>query len=94
MCFSRLSSVFVLCNQNNTWPSGCQSNLRGISIWHDPKEFLKKGTSDQWQGTVPDDLLREFDIGLMELAGEEMGAWLLYGMGGLNVRWQVPLTAV
>lgn len=50
-------------------------------FWHEPKEFLKKGTSGQWQGVVPDDLLKQFDIRLMELAGEEMGAWLLNGNG-------------
>lgn len=51
-------------------------------FWHEPKEFLKKGTSGQWQGVIPDDLLKEFDIRMMELADEDMGAWLLGGNGG------------
>lgn len=54
-----------------------RSNVR-----HGPKEFLMKGTCDQRQGSIPEELLREFDIRLMELAGEEMGAWLLNGNGG------------
>lgn len=51
-------------------------------FWHEPKEFLKKGTSGQWRGALPDDLLKEFDIRLMELADEETRAWLLGGNGG------------
>lgn len=51
-------------------------------FWHDPKEFLKKGTSGQWKDTVPDDLLKAFDIRMMELADADMGAWLLKGNGG------------
>lgn len=50
-------------------------------FWHDPKEFLKKGASGQWQGMVPDDLLKAFDIRMMELADEDMGAWLRGGSG-------------
>jgi hypothetical protein len=53
-------------------------------FWHEPREFLKTGTSGQWQGVVPDDLLKAFDIRLMELADEDMGAWLLGGNTGAH----------
>ncbi len=50
-------------------------------FWHKPQEFLKKGTNGQWQGALAPDLLARFDVRLNELAGDEMGHWMLYGNG-------------
>lgn len=51
-------------------------------FWHEPKEFLKKGTSGQWQGVLPPELLERFDLRLKELAGDEMAQWIVGGNGG------------
>jgi aryl sulfotransferase len=50
-------------------------------FWHEPKEFLKQGTSGQWQGAVSSELLERFDVRLNELAGDEMAHWMLHGNG-------------
>lgn len=48
-------------------------------FWHEPKEFLKTGTSGQWQGILPPDLVERFDERLRELVGDEMAEWVVGG---------------
>lgn len=52
-------------------------------FWRDPREFLKKGTSGQWRGALPEDLLEQFEVRLKELAGDELAKWIVGGNGGV-----------
>ncbi len=50
-------------------------------FWNEPKEFLKKGTSGQWQAVLPPELVEQFDARLKELVGDEMAEWVVSGNG-------------
>jgi aryl sulfotransferase len=62
-------------NSEKFVPGGSQG------FWKEPKEFLKKGKTGQWQGEISNELAAKFDVRLVELAGDELAAWLLEGSG-------------
>lgn len=50
-------------------------------FWKEPGDFLKKGKSGQYQSEVSEKQLKQFDIALHELAGDELAAFMLNGFG-------------
>lgn len=48
-------------------------------FWHQPENFLNKGTSGQWQGVFSEETLKRFDTRLDALLGPELAEWLKNG---------------
>lgn len=76
---SELSEAAIFSNMRSNFEKYVPGAKSGF--WNEPKEFLRKGTSGQWQAVLPSELVERFDARLKELVGDEMAEWVVSGNG-------------